>query len=203
MLLLVYIIQHLTSVQTTWLPIIEDRYRNHSTMTSSRVSQLSHFPCSTRYSEPHPPHPVNRTVHQLRPQDIEFVASLGDSITAGTGALASNLLEVLDENRGSTYFTGGDGDWRSCPSIYNFIKSYNYKVKGGASGSTRVFEIPFKRKGFGERGLNLSVSGAVAEDLPGMVRALVKKIQKFPGWWKKWKMVKITNILFCREMTKC
>merc|ERR1719317_431369 len=87
------------------------------------------------------------------PQDIEFVASLGDSITAGTGALASNLLEVLDENRGSTYFTGGDGDWRSCPSIYNFIKSYNYKVKGGASGSTRVFEIPFKRKGFGERGL--------------------------------------------------
>ena len=118
---------------------------------------------------------------------------------SGTGALASNLLEVLDENRGSTYFTGGDGDWRSCPSIYNFIKSYNYKVKvrylsdkgrpmtrcwdyqGGASGSTRVFEIPFKRKGFGERGLNLSVSGAVAEDLPGMVRALVKKVRNnFP-----------------------
>ena len=47
----------------------------------------------------------------------------------GTGALASNLLEVLDENRGSTYFTGGDGDWRSCSSIYNFIRNYNYKVK--------------------------------------------------------------------------
>ena len=39
-----------------------------------------------------------------------------------------------------------------------------------------MFEIPFKRKGFGERGLNLSVSGAVAEDLPGMVRTLVKEV---------------------------
>ena len=49
------------------------------------------------------------------------------------------------------------------------------------------------------------MSGAVAEDLPGMVRALVRKvgryldnnytntritqIQQIPGWWNKWKMV--------------
>ena len=50
------------------------------------------FPCPAHYSEPAPP--TNRSVHQLRPQDIGLVASVGDSITAGTGALASNILQV-------------------------------------------------------------------------------------------------------------
>jgi len=188
----ILISSHVTN--STWKGIAnpsDSDYQNSSQITIPRSSYLSSFPCPTRYHEPHPPKPGNRTVDQLRPQDIEFVSSLGDSITAGTGAFASNLLEVLDENRGSTYFTGGDGTWQTCPSVYNFIKNYNYKVKGGAYGSTRVFEIPFKRKGFGERGLNLSVSGAVAEDLPGMVRTLVKEIKKMPGWWRKWKMVSI------------
>ena len=55
------------------------------------------------------------------------------------------------------------------------------------------------------------MSGAVAEDLPGMVRALVKKvggyfdnnyantrntqIQQIPEWWNKWKMVVFNDIL--------
>ena len=29
---------------------------------------------------------------------------------------------MLDENRGSSYFTGADEDWRRCPSVHNFIK---------------------------------------------------------------------------------
>ena len=33
-----------------------------------------------------------------------------------------------------------------------------------------------QRKGFGERGLNLSVSGAVAQDVPEMARQLVKMV---------------------------
>ena len=42
--------------------------------------------------ERHPP--AHRTVHQLRPVDIDIIASLGDSITAGTGAKARNIFEV-------------------------------------------------------------------------------------------------------------
>ena len=42
--------------------------------------------------EHHPP--AHRTVHQLRPVDIDIIASLGDSITAGTGAKARNIFEV-------------------------------------------------------------------------------------------------------------
>ena len=66
------------------------------------------------------------------------MASVGDSITAGTGALAKNLFEVNDENRGSTFFTGSDGHWDTCPSVFNFIRQYNPRVTGGATGNTRV-----------------------------------------------------------------
>ena len=159
----------------------------------------STFPCPTNPGERFPP--SHRSVHQLRPQDIGILASLGDSITAGTGALASNILEVLDENRGSAYSTGADGDWRSCPSLYNYLRQYNPQLRGGSHGSTRVIEIPFKRLGFGERGLNLSRSGAVTEDLPGMAKTLIKmvkyifsdpdQIQAIPGWRKQWKLVTI------------
>ena len=40
-----------------------------------------------------------------------------------------------------------------------------------------MFEIPFNRKGFGDRGLNLSTTGALAEDLPEMVMKLVMKVE--------------------------
>ena len=98
------------------------------------------------------------------------------SAIAGTGALARNILEVNNENRGSTYFTGSDGDWDTCPSVYNFIKNYNPRVTGGATGRTRIVMLPLKKEEVGDKGLNLSVSGAVTEDLPGMVRRLVKMV---------------------------
>ena len=36
--------------------------------------------------------------------------------------------------------------------------------------------LPLKKEEVGDKGLNLSVSGAVTEDLPGMVRRLVKMV---------------------------
>ena len=36
--------------------------------------------------------------------------------------ITANITEVLDENRGSSYFTGADENWRGCPSVHNFIK---------------------------------------------------------------------------------
>ena len=95
----------------------------------------------------------------------------------GTGALAKNILEVNNENRGSTYFTGSDGGWDTCPSVYNFIRQYNPRVVGGATGRTRIVMLPFARmEETGDRGLNLSVSGAVAEDVPGMIRRIIDMV---------------------------
>ena len=119
---------------------------------TERLGRDPLFPCRTEYPETR--HLYQRTVHTLRPQDVDIVASVGDSITAGTGALASNILEVNDENRGSTYFTGSDGDWASCPSVYNFIKNYNPRVTGGATGRTRIVMLPLKKEEVGDSGLN-------------------------------------------------
>jgi len=66
-------------------------------------------------------------------------------------------------------------------------------LSDNAVPATRIFEIPFKRKGFGERGLNLSVSGAVAQDVPEMARQLVKMVKAMPGWRKRWKMMSPNN----------
>ena len=141
---------------------------------TERLSLGSRFPCRTEYRESRQLY--QRTVHTLRPQDVDIVASVGDSITAGTGALATNILEVNDENRGSTYFTGSDGDWASCPSVFNFIKNYNPGVTGGATGRTRIVMLPLRKEEVGDSGLNLSVSGAVAEDVPAMMRRLVNMV---------------------------
>ena len=40
------------------------------------------------------------SVHALRPGDIDIIAAIGDSYTAGAGALSTSLRDYVDENRG-------------------------------------------------------------------------------------------------------
>lgn len=47
------------------------------------------------------------SVHKLRPGDIDIIAAIGDSITAGTGASALTLFEIFIENRGLSFSIGG------------------------------------------------------------------------------------------------
>lgn len=69
------------------------------------------FPCSTegmRSAE------VPTSVHRLRPGDIQCVAALGDSLTAGMGAHAYTPVGVLLENRGEFIWTLSRGDFLLC-----------------------------------------------------------------------------------------
>ena len=61
------------------------------------------FPCNTSNfrSKTKP-----KTVHELRPGDIDIIAAMGDSLTAGNGAAASNLLHITTENRGISWSIG-------------------------------------------------------------------------------------------------
>jgi hypothetical protein len=46
-------------------------------------------------------------VHQLRPGDIDVVASIGDSLTAATGAIATTFYDVITvDNRGMSWSGG-------------------------------------------------------------------------------------------------
>ena len=99
----------------------------HPKKPNSPPSSPAQFPCavSPNVSD------VNvrvKNVWTLGPQDIDIVASLGDSITAGTGSKAENIFGVLNENRGSSYMTGADEDWNNCPTIHNFIRQFNPNV---------------------------------------------------------------------------
>lgn len=44
---------------------------------------------------------VPDSVHRLRPGDIDVIAAIGDSLTAGNGALASNIIQVSLEYKGN------------------------------------------------------------------------------------------------------
>lgn len=52
------------------------------------------------------------SVHRLRPGDIDIVAAIGDSLTAGNGAMATNILQVFIENKGVSWSIGGQANWR-------------------------------------------------------------------------------------------
>ena len=41
------------------------------------------------------------SVHKLRPGDIDIIAAIGDSLTAGNGAKATNALQVTLEYKGN------------------------------------------------------------------------------------------------------
>lgn len=61
-------------------------------------------------------------MHKLRPGDIDVIAAMGDSLTAGMGIFAYNLFQVIIENRGVTATGGGQGTWRQYLTLPNIIK---------------------------------------------------------------------------------
>ena len=79
-----------------------DEYIRRSTELFSDPDYLygpkpSPFPCPTSSMVSDE---VPTSVHSLRPADIQCVAALGDSLTAGMGAHAITPVGVLLENRG-------------------------------------------------------------------------------------------------------
>ena len=60
------------------------------------------FPCQhLKKSETKP-----KSVHKLKPGDIDVVAAIGDSITSGMGALGENIGHAMNEYRGVSFSIG-------------------------------------------------------------------------------------------------
>lgn len=81
-----------------------------------------------------------RSVHELRPGDIDIIGALGDSTLFGTGALAVDPAEFFLEGRGVSFPIGGQKTWRQFLTIPNILKEFNPKLYGysltGNGGST-------------------------------------------------------------------
>ncbi|XP_039304267.1 phospholipase B1, membrane-associated isoform X3 [Solenopsis invicta] len=77
------------------------------------------FPCNvTSGRSPKVP----TSVHKLRPGDIDVIAAMGDSLTAGAGIFANNVFQIAVENRGVTAAGGGQGTWREYLTLPNILK---------------------------------------------------------------------------------
>uniref|UniRef100_A0A9J7WYN3 Si:ch211-214p16.3 n=1 Tax=Cyprinus carpio carpio TaxID=630221 RepID=A0A9J7WYN3_CYPCA len=96
---------------------------------------------------------VPTSVHRLHPGDIKVVASLGDSITAGFGAKAENLLQLTDEERGVSWSIGGDNTLETVTTLPNILKKFNPNVFGFSKGKSKR-----------PNGFNMAVSGAKKVD---------------------------------------
>ncbi|XP_040151381.1 phospholipase B1, membrane-associated-like isoform X1 [Anopheles arabiensis] len=111
---------------------------------------------------------VPTSVDRLRPGDIDIIGAIGDSLTAGNGAMATNILEVLIENKGLSWSIGGQGTWRQFLTLPNILKEYNPKLYGYPTKdglSTRKASL-----------FNAAEGGAMSQDIPYQARNLVKRM---------------------------
>ncbi|XP_037036133.1 phospholipase B1, membrane-associated-like [Bradysia coprophila] len=111
---------------------------------------------------------IPKSVHQLTPGDIDIIAAMGDSLTAGNGALATNILQVLIENKGVSWSIGGQSKWQKYLTVPNIIKVFNPNLYGYSLSDGYSTD---KRSRF-----NTAEIGAMSRDIPHEAKVLVKRM---------------------------
>ncbi|XP_014095915.2 phospholipase B1, membrane-associated [Bactrocera oleae] len=136
------------------------------------------------------------SVHRIRPGDIDIVGAMGDSLTAGNGIFATNLLHITVENRGMVWSIGGQGTWRQYLTLPNILKEFNpnlygYSLKDGLS-TDRSSKF------------NVAELGAMSRDIPYEAQVLVKRLSRDPkvNMTADWKLITllIGNNDFCSDV---
>ncbi|KAK1118668.1 hypothetical protein K0M31_014972 [Melipona bicolor] len=141
------------------------RLRNEN-MFQDEIPLEVPFPCNvTGGRSPEVP----ESVHRLRPGDIDVIATMGDSITAGLGLTSINFLDLLVENRGIAGSIGGQETWRKYLTLPNILKEYNPKLIGYSYEDSTSIDPG--------AGLNVAEAGAMSIDMPYMAQHLVNKIK--------------------------
>ncbi|XP_023203116.1 phospholipase B1, membrane-associated-like isoform X1 [Xiphophorus maculatus] len=122
------------------------------------------------------------SVHKLRPSDIQVVAALGDSVTAGTGAKSSSIPNLNTEYKGVSWSIGGDQTLETVSTLPNILKKFNPDLQGFSEGEGQL-----------QKGFNMAVAGAKTSELPAQVQALIKamKENKEVNFESDWKLVTI------------
>uniref|UniRef100_A0A1Y9IW83 Phospholipase B1, membrane-associated n=1 Tax=Anopheles minimus TaxID=112268 RepID=A0A1Y9IW83_9DIPT len=112
---------------------------------------------------------VPTSVHELRPGDIDVIAALGDSLTAGTGVLATGIFELVIENRGLSWCIGGQGTWRQYLTLPNILKVFNPNLNGYVVADSLSTDR--------ESRFDVAEIGGMSQDLPHQARNLIKRMQ--------------------------
>ncbi|XP_031773302.1 phospholipase B1, membrane-associated-like [Apis florea] len=133
----------------------------------SEIPMDTPFPCNvTGGRSP----TVPDSVHRLRPGDIDVIAAMGDSLTAGVGIFATNLIELLIESRGASFSIGGEETWRTYVTLPNIFKEFNPGLIGYAIGDGQTYEPTSQ--------LNVAEINAISRDMPFMAKYLVTRMKR-------------------------
>ncbi|KAI9589407.1 phospholipase B1, membrane-associated-like [Glossina fuscipes] len=126
---------------------------------------------------------IPNSVHRLRPGDIDIVGAIGDSLTAGNGILATNILQVSTENRGKSWSGGGEGNLQQFLTLPNILRQFNPNLYGYSLRDSLTIERDSK--------FNVAEPGAMSRDMPYMAKILVKRMKHDPrvNMTHHWKMI--------------
>ncbi|XP_014448628.1 phospholipase B1, membrane-associated [Tupaia chinensis] len=139
--------------------------------------------CTNRSPSSSPP----TSVHALRPADIQVVAALGDSISAGNGAGTEpdNISDVMTQYRGLAFSSGGDEALENVTTLPNILRKFNANLKGFALGIGTVNDS--------NAALNQAFPGAKSGDLEMQVQALVERMRGDSqlNFQENWKLITV------------
>ncbi|XP_073841452.1 phospholipase B1, membrane-associated-like [Musca autumnalis] len=178
-----------------FLTLLYKAYRKYSDINFSNLyennlkrgkvqipSRLEDFPC-----------PLNNTrsqrrptsVHQLRPGDIDVIAAIGDSLSAGNGIYSKTFLNMVAEFRGLAFSGGGIGNWRTVLTLPNILKVFNPNLYGFATDNVLTHE---KGSNF-----NIAEPMAMSRDLVYQVHNLIQRLKADPNvnMQQDWKLLTI------------
>ncbi|KAM3856764.1 phospholipase B1, membrane-associated [Vipera latastei] len=123
------------------------------------------------------------SVHSLKPADVQVIAALGDSLTAGIGigSAPNDMQDMHTQYRGLAWSIGGDASLKNVTTLPNILREFNANLTGYSIGIGEFTEA--------NAFLNQAVPGAQARDLPDQVKRLVKIMKndlkaKFDTVWK-------------------
>ncbi|KAK3108324.1 hypothetical protein FSP39_005629, partial [Pinctada imbricata] len=148
----------------------------------SRRYPIPDFTCHQLF--PHNNH-IAKTVHDLHPGDIRIVAALGDSLTAGNGILATNIIGDFIEYRGHSWSIGGDGDLNTVITLPNILKKFGQYLWGYSLGTGGVSSNNAR--------LNLAEPGHVSSNMPQQADNLIKKLKtdQHVRYQDDWKVITV------------
>eukprot|EP01120_Amphizonella_sp_Union-15-10_P012731 TRINITY_DN5730_c0_g1_i1.p1 TRINITY_DN5730_c0_g1~~TRINITY_DN5730_c0_g1_i1.p1 ORF type:complete len:404 (-),score=49.61 TRINITY_DN5730_c0_g1_i1:60-1271(-) len=121
-------------------------------------------------------------INCVRFSDIVAVGAIGDSLTAGFGALCTNIFCATTEYRGVAWTIGGDTGKLTLP---NFFKELGATVTGYSTGTGGACSSSNTRAGY-----NCAVSGAVAVDMKTQATNLAS-LMISRGQASEWKVITI------------
>jgi len=129
-------------------------------------------------------------VHNLLPSDIKLVAGIGDSLTAGNGALAYTAFGLLIEYRGRSFSMGGDGEGRGWENddvvtFPNLLRHFSNHLTGDSIYKGK-HDSKYAR-------FNHAIPGSTAPDMKAQAETLIEHMKSSPDldFYNDWKVITV------------